>query len=176
GRKDDEDEIEKRTHKGQGLRRSHVAHVRRDHDTRQAGFDERAEITPQLRNIAAPLYLSGDETQNRSFKQDENDVAGRQEQEGEASVPNSIQHRGRQEIDGAEANGQRRGHHNKRDNAQPLGFEHLEGKRVLELRRKTSPMLSTREITHESLHGLAKSIPSSRPMPSLENRAPPTGR
>src|SRR5258706_11418404 len=32
GRKNDEDEIEKRTHKGQGLRRSHVAHVRRDHD------------------------------------------------------------------------------------------------------------------------------------------------
>ncbi len=137
------------------MRRSHVAHVRRDHDTRQAGFDERADVTPQLWNIAAPLYLSGDENQNRCFKQHEDDVAGRHEQDREASVPNSIQHRGHQKIDGPEANGQRCGHHDERDNAQPLGFEHLESKRALELRRKTSPMLSTREITDESLHGLA---------------------
>src|SRR5262249_29311900 len=65
GRKNDEDEVEKRPHKGQGLRRSHVAHMRRDHETRQAGFDERADVTPQLWNIAAPLYLSGDEKENR---------------------------------------------------------------------------------------------------------------
>src|SRR5262249_58907674 len=125
----DEDEIEKRPHKGQGLRRSHVAHVRRDHDTRQAGFDERANVTPQLWNIAAPLYLSSDESQNRYFKRHENDVAGRQEQDGEASVPNSIQRRRRQKIDGAETKGHRRGHHDERDNAQTLGFEELESKR-----------------------------------------------
>ncbi len=141
--------------KAESQKSSHVAHVRRDHDTRQAGFDERADVTPQLWNIAAPLYLSGDENQNRCFKQHENDVAGRHEQDGEASVPNSIQHRGHQKIDGPEANGQRCGYRDERDNAQPLGFEHLESKRVLELRRKTSPMLSTREITDESLHGLA---------------------
>ena len=52
GRENDEDKIEKRTHKGQGLRRTYVAHLRRDHDTRQAGFDERADVTPQLWNIA----------------------------------------------------------------------------------------------------------------------------
>jgi hypothetical protein len=61
-------------------------------------------------------------------------------------VPIPIQHRGHQKIDGAESNDQRCRRHDERDNAQPLGFEHLESKRVLELRRKTSPMLSTPEI------------------------------
>src|SRR5260370_10646163 len=85
----------------------------------------------------------------------QDDVAGRHEQDREAPVANSIQRQGHEKIDGPEANGQRCGHHDERDNAQPLGFEHLESKRALELRRKTSPMLSTREITDESLHGLA---------------------
>jgi hypothetical protein len=99
--------------------------VRRDHETRQAGFDERADVTPQLWNIAAPLYLSGDEKENRCFEQHEKDDAGRHQQDGEASVPNSTQRRWRQKIESAEANGQRCGHHDERNNAPPLGFEDL---------------------------------------------------
>src|SRR5262249_853889 len=89
GGKNDEDEIKKRPHKGQGLRRSDVGYVGRDDETRQAGFDERADVAPQLRNITAQLYLSGDEKENRCFKQHESEDAGRHEQDGEASVPNS---------------------------------------------------------------------------------------
>ena len=75
GRENDEDEIEERRHKAQGLHRSHVVHVHEEHEAGQAGFNERAYITPRPRNIEIAFELPGDQREHRRFKQDKPRIA-----------------------------------------------------------------------------------------------------
>src|SRR6266566_4503592 len=71
--------------------------------------------------------------------------------------PNTIQDRRRDHVGGRQSGGQYRGGDDEGDDAQPLGFQNLAGKRVFELRRQSAPRLTLNEIADKCLHGVRQS-------------------
>jgi len=134
-REDDEDEIDHRPDEAERGHRPHAVDVQRQRDRRHRGLDERADIAPDHRQIAALPHVAGNLAMHPQLEQDERPDDRIEIFRLQVAVPDAAHRFGSEEVDGAEDNREQRRRRNQRLDAQQLGRHHFLHQRALEVSR-----------------------------------------
>ena len=167
-REDDEDEIDHRRHETERGHRPHAVDVQRQRDRRHRGLDQRADIAPDHRQVAALLHVAGDLAMHPQFEQDERHDDRIEVFRLQIAVPDAAHRLGCEEVDGPEDDAEQRGGCDQRLDAQQLGLHHFLHQRALEVGRH-SRVLVFCLLAPEPCHRLTVSFRGTRAACEPEN-------